>query len=1390
MSLTRVFIKRPTLAFVLVVLTLLAGFQAFRSLVVQEMPNTSLPAVNINVQYSGASTSELRDSIVRPIEDQLSGTPNLDHLDATIQTGSASITASFALTSSDTENLSNVQKALQTAQRQLPTDLTAPTIRTADPSQPVVISLALTSKKYPQTALAAIANDQIVPAVEQVPGVSNVQVYGQTQAAYEVTVDPALLAASNLTITDVMNAIGPNNVRAPGGIVYQPGRETQIDVRGDIASPADVANLPIHVAASTSSGTTGGTGTTSAGGAGSGGSSSGGGASSSGSSSGGGASSSGGGGGSSSGGGGSSGDGASGSTGTGASAASGGGTSANSTGGTPGRARLSFPRGGATTPPLSVNDNVPQPAGPIGVPASGATLPPAPALASSAPAQSQSGSNGGGQFGTAAGSSAGGNSAGGTGAGGGTSGGSGTTAGASGTSTGAGATSGTSASGGGTSGVGAGGSSAAGGSSSSGTNSSSTSSSGTGTGTGAGAGGNGGGTGTSGAAGGGFSGASSANGGSTTGGTNVGSTPTSSVVTSSQASARPPVDQPITVSPPSVSTSSTAATPAMPNVSSVLSGGAGTSTSPFVGGFDPWSAPSANKRVSDVASVKSGSVPQRVFSSIDGKNGIALNVQKATTASEVTVADAIEKNLPKLQAQFPDIDFAVQHVQATYTREQLTGVERTLLEGVLLTAVVMLFFLKSWRNAVVVMIAIPTSLGVTLFAMHLLNLTLDTISLLAMTLVIGILIDDSTVVLENVERHHAMGEEPPDAALNGRGEIGLAAIVITLVDVVVFLPIAFAGGPVGRQLSEFGIVVSVATLTSLFVSFTITPALAGLWSLKSSWKPWPVIERFDRGFNGLRKRYAERWLPATMHRPWPVLIVSVILCVVAVALVPLGIVGEEYIPQGDQAEIFADYVFAPGTPLATTQGVMERAEAQLKQIVGDDLESEATTAGGYAAPFGGFVQEGNAGEIHAFLNQNHKTATEDYVNLILDALRKLAPDAQLNVKAASAQGGGPRQPIDVLVQTANGEEPGKYSARIAAALRDTPGAASVTDSGNTVAPQVEVQFDRVAAQSLDASIGTAASAIRAAFGGAQATQIETADRGLTEIEVIFPRAAQKTLSDVLQIPIRAQSGAMIHVGDIAHLQYAPAALLITRENRADVVHVSANVAPGYQLSNVARDFTKRWQKLKLPKSVTVHPTAQGQQDLMGQTLKTLGLSLVASFVLVFLMIVALYNSYRTPFVTLFAIPLATIGAFGALALTHQTLNLYSLIGIVLLVGLVTKNGILLVDFADTVRKRDGKSRDDAIRESASTRFRPIMMTTIAMVAGMLPLALGLDPGGSQRKSLGIAVIGGLLSSLVLTLVIVPIMYHWLAPKKMAEETKLATDDERRDKPGKSAPQPA
>ena len=1200
MALTRLFVQRATLGFVFVALTLIAGFIAMRSLVIQEQPDTGLPAVGINVAYSGASTSELRDTIARPIENALSGTPNLDHTDTVIQTGSVRVTASFTLGSSDSVNLTNVQKALQTAQGQLPADLIAPTINTANPSEPVVVTIALTSKKYSPERLANLASNSIVPVLEQVPGVSTVNVKGQTQPAYVVAVDPALLAASNLTLTDVIDAIEPNNVRAPGGIVYQPGVETQIDIRGDITTPASVAALPIHVTSPT--------------------------------------------------------------TAISANVAAGGSATTATSGiatvsGAPGTIS-NAPATGAVTVPVATATTASYGTGAAMAQAITGSAQSGPGQATSPPAPTASAS-----------------------------------------------------------------------ASSSGAASLST----------------------------------------------IGTSTSGASATAGTSAIRPPIGQPITVTAQQPSsaqpaTNSTAAGATAANTS-IASGGAGTSLSPFVGAFALWTNPSLAKRIADVATVRAGSAPLRVYAHENGINGIGLDVQKATSASEVTVADAVLADQPTLRAEFPDIDFVVEHVQATYTRQQLEGVEHTLFEGIALTAIVMLFFLKSWRNAVVVLVSIPTSLGVTLIAMRAFNLTLDTISLLAMTLVIGILIDDSTVVLENSVRHRDQGDEPADAAVNGRSEIGMAAIVITLVDVVVFLPIAFVGGAVGKQLSEFGLVISIATLTSLFVSFTVTPALMGLWSLHSTWKPWPIIERFDALFVEVRRRYIEQWLPAVLRRPAPILIVAVLLCAGAFVLIPLGIVGEEYIPQGDQGEIFVQVQFPNGTPLEKTKRVMFALEQRVKPLIGADLDAFETTAGSYDAPFGGPAQEGNVGQIHLWLTDQHETSSSVYVARLQDEANRMAAGATVIVKPASAQGGGPKQPIDVLVQASAGNDPSPYAKKIAAALRATPGTSAVSDSSSNVAPQVNVEFDRSAAQLLDVSIGTAATAIRAALGGAQAAQIETADNGLTEIEVIYPRADQTSLAGILAIPVRTNNGGIVRIGDFANLRSAPASLLITRENRADIIHVSANVADGYQLSNVVNDFNRRVAALNLPPGVLFHAAPQGQQDLMRQTLSSLSGSLFFSLILVFLMIVALYNSVRTPFVTLFSIPLATIGAFGALAITHQTLNLYSLIGMVLLVGLVTKNGILLVDFADIERRR-GKDRDAAMLSVAKERFRPILMTTIAMIAGMTPLALGFDPGASQRSSLGITVIGGLLSSLALTLFIVPIIYRRLAPHTMMQVTRL------------------
>jgi hydrophobic/amphiphilic exporter-1 (mainly G- bacteria), HAE1 family len=1253
MWLTRVFLLRPTLGFVIVVLTLIAGYLALQNLVVQEQPNTGLPTITITAPFAGASTTDLQTEIAQPIEDHLAGQPYLVNIRTTIESGSVSIAAIFSLQSTTTEDIANVESGLQAAARDLPTTV-QPTLRVSDPDQPTVVTLALVSKKYDVASLGALAENTIVPVIEQLPGVSTVNVGGTTVPAFMVRANPNLLAANNLTVSDIVNAITPNNLRPPGGYVYQPGRETTLDVRGDLPDPQTVANLPIQVTSNVPIAASGGSGA------------------------------------------------ASGTTtaATGSSAFSSASTSAGTavavSTATPASAISKVPTVNATVPPLNL-------AG-FAAPTSAPTAAASPVVAPSTVA-------GGASVSTT------------------------TTSGTNTTTT-----------------------------SSTSTSTTPTASPTTMTLT----------NGTTGAN---PTGAFAMSAPAASALTTTATTSTSpTTLTNQSATVSVPLDTPIaptTLTSTSATSTGTALSTVAPSVtSSAFGGGSGTSATNFVGQLGNWSVPSANKRISDVSTVEDSTVVPRIQALLNNKPGVVLLIAKQATASEVTVSDEVLRQLPALRRQFPGISFQVAHVQSTFTEEQVESVEHTLIEGIILTAVVMLFFLGSWRNAVVVMVAIPTSLGVTLFVMWMLGLTLDTISLMAMTLVIGILIDDSTVVLENVTRHYTEGEEPPDAALNGRSEIGLAAIVLTLVDVIVFFPIAFAGGEVGQNLHEFAIVMTVATLTSLFVSFTITPLLAGLWSLNSTWRPWRVIGWFERRLGALRDRYANKWLPAAMARPWPILAAAVLLIAAAYSLVPTGRVGEEYIPAEDQGIIFAQITYPPGHPLSETEASVARLGAATMQVISPvDLEYAVALSGAFSAPYGGFVQEGNAGQLSIYLSSDRKTSTYQYIDLLQKRFAKLEPTAGITVTAATQVGGGNQQSINEMVATTNNTDPTAYAAKVYAALKSTPGSAGVQNSASDNAPQMEVQFNRPMLQALNVTSGTAAAAVEASFGGFIASQIETPLKGLTDIEVIYPESEQTSLSEVLQIPIRAQTGGIVRLGDVASLAYVPAPLVINRVNRTEIVYITGNVAPGYQLSDVVKTFQNRLAAMHLPNTVTLQPAALGQQDLLNQALVALLTSLAFSILLVFLVIVALYNSYRTPFVTLFAIPLATIGALAALWITHGTLNLYSLIGIILLVGLVTKNGILLVDYADTVREH-GASKDDGMQQAAATRFRPIIMTTVAMISGMLPLALGLEPGAQSRASLGIVVIGGLLSSLVLTLFIVPIMYHWLAPDKLKERTKF------------------
>jgi HAE1 family hydrophobic/amphiphilic exporter-1 len=293
-------------------------------------------------------------------------------------------------------------------------------------------------------------------------------------------------------------------------------------------------------------------------------------------------------------------------------------------------------------------------------------------------------------------------------------------------------------------------------------------------------------------------------------------------------------------------------------------------------------------------------------------------------------------------------------------------------------------------------------------------------------------------------------------------------------------------------------------------------------------------------------------------------------------------------------------------------------------------------------------------------------------------------------------------------------------------------------------------------------LGQAAQAAGAAFGGSLATQFETTS-GLEQVQVIYPQAYRTSLDQLKSVAIRSSTGGIVYLSDVAHFESTPTAPLVTRTDRRNVVHVNANYAPNSSLSAVESGLMKRLPSLHLPPNIVVRPAPLGQQDFMHQTLVGMGLSMIVSVVLVYLLMVALYNSYLSPFIIIFSVPVAAIGAIGALLLTHRTLNLFSLIGTILLIGIATKNGILLVDYANTLRAR-GLDKLSAIKQSAHTRFRPIVMTSFSVMAGNVPLALALDPGSASRSSLGIVVIGGVFSSLVLTLLLIPNVYMWVAPR--------------------------
>ena len=783
----------------------------------------------------------------------------------------------------------------------------------------------------------------------------------------------------------------------------------------------------------------------------------------------------------------------------------------------------------------------------------------------------------------------------------------------------------------------------------------------------------------------------------------------------------------------------------------------------------PVSLPGAlSARLRDVATVDNGYADPSVISRIDGEPAMVVFISHVPGADSIRTIQAARKTFRRLSEQFPLLRFEQLRTDEPYTAAAVAGVMQTLGEGIVLTVLVMLVFLHAWRNALIAAVAIPASLCAAFVAMWALGFTLNVLSLMGLSLTVGILVDDSIVIIEAITRSAARGLRGDAAALAGREDLGAAAFAITLVDVAVFLPIAMMSGIVGEFMREFGLVIVFATAFSLLVAYTLTPLLSARWALVKTERPraagrlpWTLrapmflnvlhgwqalLDAWSAFENRLARHYAAVLLPAALRRRRLVFVLAGAACFCSLIPLLAGWIPTEFSPPVNRGEVTLDLTMPPGTPLARTDAVAQRITAAL---LSDGRVRHVEAGAGRAFNGTSDIFSSNVAQLGVIL-EDPASSGDDVVR----ALRQtpaIPPEADV---AGAGKGMGGASPISYSV-SGSPDAIDAAAGRIASFLRGDPNAADVRTTGVGLRAHLQLTIDTARAQLLNVSTDDAAQTARISTGGAIAMKAREPN-GLVNVIVQSNAARTGNMDAIDRSTVRAASGMLIPLRALVKMRWTQEPLVIERENRRRIVTVSANTAGGVPIGVV----TSRIRSLLagpnvLPPGTRIEPRGDVEQflDTVGKMFAALGLSVIA----VYAILAILYRSYGLPLVIMLTVPLASVGAFGLLFAARQPLNLYSMLGVIMLVGLVAKNGILLVEYAER-SLRSGDEAFAAIQAAAALRFRPILMTTFAMIAGMLPLALGQAVGAEYRRALGTVVIGGLSSSLLLTLFVVPVVY--------------------------------
>jgi hydrophobe/amphiphile efflux-1 (HAE1) family protein len=754
-------------------------------------------------------------------------------------------------------------------------------------------------------------------------------------------------------------------------------------------------------------------------------------------------------------------------------------------------------------------------------------------------------------------------------------------------------------------------------------------------------------------------------------------------------------------------------------------------------------------RIRDVGRVVDGFTDRTSTTRLDGADAVSFSIKKQSGANTAAIAERVHATLDRVRATFPQLQIKPVHDDSEFIRENVAQVREAILFGALMAVLVIFVFMRDWRSTLITALALPTSVISTFFFMYLAGFTINMMTLMALSLVIGILIDDAVVVRENIFRHMEHGEDAVTAARKGTAEIGLAVTATTATILAVFLPVGFMTGIVGQFFKSFALTIAFAVAMSLLVAFTLDPMLSSRFvryippEERVRTRLGRLFERMGRAYDALDRGYHRVLSPALNH-PWKTLAVAATVFVASLSATT--VMGTEFVPAEDRGEFQVVVELPPGTSFEESVATIERVERSVRAI------PEVTQV---------FSTVGVNGQVRAAnvrVKTTKKATRERGIGEIKDEVRTMLaemPFVEGRVGDPEFMQGAPYEPpINVFVRGDNLEELQRVANEIQARVQEIPGAVDVSTNLISGQPEVVARINRSLAADLGFSVGSIATQLRGMVEGLVPTRLRDGDRE-HDIRVRLAPEYRNDPAAVLRTPLYSPTGAAVRTGDVVAFSPAVGPSNIDREQRRKQAKIGIDLAPGYALGDVTAQVQQAVEGIDMPQ--TFEWGFAGDVEMMRESAAAMGLAMILAVAFIYIVLASQFEAFLQPLIIMLSLPLALVGALLLLLVTGKNLGMPAMIGVVMLMGLVTKNAILLVDYTNQLR-REGLPLKDALLTAGPVRLRPIVMTTVAMILGMVPSAIGTGDGSEFRAPIAIATIGGLITSTLLTLVVVPVAY--------------------------------